>query len=275
MAAHVSRIVNLRLGILHNDLEIAPVLVFIPDAFRIFLQLGGVVGSGEDVFQENRVGHANGPQVLHGVTQHARIDVLVALEPDLAHLDLRTFFDHKRDADCGRRNLPHFGPHRGKLPAMFRQQTFDRHFRFLHFRGIVLTLHRQSDLRFLEAVQDVAGGNRTMAYVGDLADGRLLLDLDNQPPTLGSLFPGKADILEVAGVPQRIEIALQRGGVIDITRMGEDARLDRFCGNPAVALNVDLRDDVGLRPTRGGGKQNQCDSQRPPESLHSPAKPCK
>jgi hypothetical protein len=85
---------------------------------------------------------------------------------------------------------------------MFGQKAFDRHFRFFHFRRVVLTLYRQADLRFLEAVQDVAGGDRTQAHVVDLADGRLFLDLDNQPPSLGSLFAAEADVFEVAGVPE-------------------------------------------------------------------------
>ena len=134
---------------------------------------------------------ADGPQVLHGITQHSRFDVLVALELDLAHLDLGTFFDHKRDPDRSRRNLPYFGPDRGKLASVFRQQALDRHFRLLDFRGVVLTFHRQPNLRFFKAVEDVAVGNRTLAHVVDLADGRLFLDLDNQPPTLRSLFPVK------------------------------------------------------------------------------------
>ena len=184
--------------------------------------------------------NADGPQVLHGVTQHSRLDVLVALELDLAHLDLGTFLDHKRDSDRSRRNLPYFGANGGKLPAMFRQQALDRHFRFLHFRRVVLILHGQPDLRFLEAVQHVAGGDRTQANIVDLADGRLFLDLDNQPPPLRSLFPAKADVLEVTGVPQRIEIALQRGGIVDVAGVSEDARLDRFRGNSAISLDVDL-----------------------------------
>ena len=187
----VSGVVNFRLGLVHGvHLEIAAVLVFIADAFGIFVQLGGVVGPGEDVFQEDRVRNADGPQVLHGVTQHSRLDVLVAFELDLAHFNLGAFLDHKRDADRGRRNLPYFRPDGGELAAMFRQQAFDRHFRLLYFRGIVLAFHRQADFRFLEAVEHVAGGNRTQANVVDLADRRLFLDLDNQPPALWSLLRG-------------------------------------------------------------------------------------
>ena len=85
---------------------------------------------------------------------------------------------------------------------MLRQQAFDGDFRFLHFRRIVLVLHRQADFRFFEAIEHVAGRDRTQADVVDLADGRLFFDLDNQAPALGSLFARKADVFEVAGIPQ-------------------------------------------------------------------------
>jgi hypothetical protein len=56
----VSRVVDLRLGLVHDDFEIAAILVFVANAFRIFFQFGGVVGSGEDVFQEDGVRDADG-----------------------------------------------------------------------------------------------------------------------------------------------------------------------------------------------------------------------
>jgi hypothetical protein len=131
MKALVSGVVNLRLGLVHDDFEISAILIFVPNAFGIFIQLGGVVGSGEDVFQEDRVRDTDGTQVLHGVAKHARLHVLVALELDLAHLNLRAFLDHKRDANCGGRNLPDLGADGGELPAVFRQKAFYRDFRLL------------------------------------------------------------------------------------------------------------------------------------------------
>ena len=219
---------------------------------------------------------ADGPQVLHGIAQHSRLDVLVAFELDLADLDLGPFFDHKRDPDRGRRNLPYFRADGGKLPPMFGQQAFDRHFRFLDFRRIVLTLHRQADLRFLEAVEHVAGGNRTQADVVDLADGGLFLHLDNQPPALGSLFAAEADVFEIAGVPQRVEIALQGGGVVNIAGMGENARLDGFGGNAAVALTLISEITslcAQLAEAESSTRAARCRARIPAPS--SPAKPCK
>src|ERR1700692_3142377 len=208
VSARVSSIVNLRLGLVDDNFEVAAVLVFIADAFGIFIQLGGVVGACEEIFQENRMRNADGPQVLHGIAQGSSIDVLIALKLYLSYFDLGTLFYYKLQAGCGGWNLPNFGADRGKLPAVFRQQPFDGHFRFFDLRRVVLTLNRQSHFCFFEAIQNIAGGNRTQADVIDLADGRLFFPLNDQPPPLWSLFPTKLDVLEVAGIPQRIEITL-------------------------------------------------------------------
>jgi len=75
----VSSIVNLRLGSFTMTLKYPRFLVFVADAFGVFIQLGRVVGSGEDVFQEDGVRNSDGAQVLHGITQGSRLHVLVAL----------------------------------------------------------------------------------------------------------------------------------------------------------------------------------------------------
>src|ERR1700722_7748272 len=136
----VSGIVNLGLRLVHNDFKIAAILVFVADAFGIFVELGGIVGSGKDVFQKDRVGHANGTQVLIG------------LELDLAYLDLGSFFDDKRNSHGGGGNLPDFRFDGRKLTAMFPKQAFDGHFRLLHFGGSLLIFYRQSGLRLFEAI---------------------------------------------------------------------------------------------------------------------------
>src|SRR5271156_324218 len=275
--ALMSGVVNLRLGFARVRLEIPAILIFIPDALRVFIQLGGVVSSGKDIFQENRVRHADGPQVLHGGAQHPRLDVFIALELDLAHLDLGPLFDHKRNPNRGRRNLPDLRPDGRELPSVLRQQPLDRHFRLLQLRRIVLALHRQADFSFFETVQHIAGGNRTQTDIVDLADGGFFLDLDNQPPALGSLLAVEADIFEVSRIPQCVEIALQRGGIENIPRMSKDPRLDGLRRNPAIAGNVDLRNDVALRPGPGdktaGKKNRQHNAQRPPANLHSATRP--
>jgi len=67
----------------------------------------------------------------------------------------------------------------------------------------------------------------------DLADGRLFFDLNNETPAFGSFFARKADILEVAGIPKGVEVTLESGGIVNISRVGEDTSLDvseGFCG---------------------------------------------
>ena len=49
----------------HARREVAFVLIELPDAFLVFFELGGVVGLGEHVFEEDRVRNADRMQVLH------------------------------------------------------------------------------------------------------------------------------------------------------------------------------------------------------------------
>src|ERR1700692_972187 len=77
VSARVSSIVNLRLGLVDDNFEVAAVLVFIADAFGIFIQLGGVVGACEEIFQENRMRNGDGPQVLIAAGGICRISVRI------------------------------------------------------------------------------------------------------------------------------------------------------------------------------------------------------
>ena len=150
------RIANLGLRIGDQRFEIALCLVVVADALGVFVQLGGVVGLGEQAFQENRVRNADGLQVLHRGLQFARLDRLVALEGNLAHLDLRSFFHHERKSHGSWRNRPNFRGDSRKLPSMGRQQFLDHDLGSLNFGRIVLAFLRQPDLAFLELVENVA-----------------------------------------------------------------------------------------------------------------------
>src|SRR5581483_5333448 len=195
--------------ICHVGLEVAAILVLGSNPLRVFFQLGGVVGLGEDVFQENRVRDADGPQVLHGGTQDAAADVLISVEADLTYLNLRAFFHNEGNAYRCRRNLPHLGANGGELPAVFGKQILDRDLGSFYACGIVLALHHQSDLILLEAVENVTLRNRTCTYVGDLADGRLLFHLYDEAPAFGRLLAEKLDVFEVTGIPKRVEVSFE------------------------------------------------------------------
>ena len=143
--------------------EVAAILVFGPHPLGVFFQFGRVVGLGEDALQEDGMRNSDRLQVLHGRAQNARLNRLVAIEPDFADLDLRPFLDHERNSDRCRRNLPHFCADRGELPAVLGKQVLDGNFRLLDASRIILALDHEPDLILLEAVEDVAVGNGTGA----------------------------------------------------------------------------------------------------------------
>ena len=93
---------------------------------------------------------------------------------------------------------------------MLRQQAFDRDLGLFHFRGVVLTLNRQTNLRFLKAIQHIAGRHRAETDVINLPDGRLFLDLDDNSPSLGCFLASEANVLKVTGVPQELNSARAR-----------------------------------------------------------------
>src|SRR5579863_2619586 len=131
---------------------------------------------------------------------------------------------------------------------MLGKQVLDGNFRLLDAGGIVLTLHRKTDLIQLETVQDVTVGNRTGSDVGNFPNCRLLLDLDDDAPALRGLFTRELDVFEVAGVPQRVEIALHGGRVVNIARFGKNTSPDGLRRDAPVTGDVDLGDNVVLRP---------------------------
>ena len=62
--------------------------------------------------------NADRPEILHRTTESPAVDVLVSFEANFPDFDLGAFFDHEGDAHRGRRNRPHFGAHRRKLPSV-------------------------------------------------------------------------------------------------------------------------------------------------------------
>jgi len=216
--------------------------------------------------------NTNRLQILHGRAQYSRPDGLVSFEFDFADFDLRPFLHHKRKADGSGRNLSHFTADRGELPPMFGKQVLDGNFRLLQTGGIVLTLHHQTHLILLKAIQHVAVGNRTETHVVDGADGGLFFHLEGDAPALGRLLAQNFDIFEITRVPNRVEVAFQGGGVVNVSRLGEDASLDGFGRNAAVAADPNLRNHVRLRP----GQACRCQQERgyqPEKRRHTPAHP--
>ena len=261
----VARIANLGHRILHNNREIAARLVLQAHALSIFVQLAGIVGSGKYVLQKDRVRNAGWLQVLHGAAQGARVHVLVAGELDPPHFYFGAFFHNESDAHCGWRYLPHLSAHVGELAPVLGKQSLENHFRVLHFGGIVLAFLGETDLRQLEPFQDVTGGHRADAQVFDVTNDRAFFHINMQYPALGSLLPLEADVFEISGIPERVEIAFQGCRIVGITGAGKDARLDGFSGDLAVAGDLDIREDILLRH-RPGGRQEQKDAHNTPKA---------
>jgi hypothetical protein len=66
-------------------------------------------------------------------------------------------------------------------------------------------------------------------------------------PAFRSGFTFEANVFKKSGVPQRIEIALDRGLVIHITWMGKNMRFDHVRGNASIAVHLNFCDQILLR----------------------------
>jgi hypothetical protein len=60
-----------------------------------------------------------------------------------------------------------------------------------------------------------------------------------EDPSFGRLLTFETDVLEVAGVPQGVEVALKSREIVDIANVGENAGLDSVGGDASVAMNSD------------------------------------
>ena len=108
-----------------------------------------------------------------------------------------------------------------------------------HLGGVVLALNGEADLLLLEAIEDVGVGDGAIALVIDLADGGLFADENIEDDALLRVFALNAQVFKVAGVPEGIEVALDRDGIVDVAGMGEHSGEDGLLGNAAVADDPD------------------------------------
>src|SRR4029079_15979404 len=80
-----------------------------------------------------------------------------------------------------------------------------------------------------------------VALEGDAADHRVFDHDDDDPAALGV----DADVLEQAGLDQRLEAAVDLGLAETAARTGTEIRTDGFDLDPATALNDDRGDRLG------------------------------
>jgi hypothetical protein len=65
-------------------------------------------------------------------------------------------------------------------------------------------------------------------------------------PALGGRLPLDAQVVEIAGVPQRIEVAFQGRLIVNVAGAGEHAGLDSVRRDSAVPVNLDRSNHVVL-----------------------------
>ena len=190
--------------------------------------------------------HAYGPEEMHGLAQLTAFHVLVAHERNAPDLHLGPFADHECNAHRRRRNRPDFSTNGGELVSVLGLQITDDDFRLFHFGGVVLRFRREGDFILLEAVEDVAFRDRVNSDVIDLSYSRLLFYINMKDPAFGGSLALKANVLEIPGVPQRVEVALDCRLVINIARAAENMGTHTLGGDAAVSVYLNPADNVGL-----------------------------
>jgi hypothetical protein len=81
----------------------------------------------------------------------------------------------------------------------------------------------------------------------------------DQPP-LWRLLALEPDVLEIVRIPQRVEIPLDCGLIVNVARTRKDAGSNGVGWDAAVAPNVNRRDDVLLSQSKGA-EENQTQPQ--------------
>ncbi len=97
---------------------------------------------------------------------------------------------------------------------------------------------------FLKRSSTSEVGTHVQALVIDLADAGFLTDKDVKDDALLGVLALNAQILEIARVPERVEVALDRDGIVGVAGMGEHPGQDGFLGDAPVADDADLVDGV-------------------------------
>jgi len=185
-------------------------------------------------------------QVLHRALQFPAGYCLITFKSNLPDLNLRALFHYEGQANGCRGNGPDFGGYRGKLAAVCSQQFLNYDFGTLDLGRIVLTLLGKSDFALLKLIQYVALRDRIQTDILDLSDRWLFFHVDVNDPALGGWFPLNAQIIEIAGIPQRVEVTFQRRLIVNITRPGKHALLDGVSRDPPVAVDDNLDNHVAL-----------------------------
>ena len=241
--------VGLRLAGLRHEVSAAE--ISLANAFGIFVELAGVEGAGKQVLKDHGVGYPDRLGVDHGVTQDAVVEVVVALEGDLAHLYGRSFLDLESDSYRRRRDGLIDGADGGELVSMLGEQVL-QHSDGAHDASFIeLALRDEANLGLLKALIHVGLGDRVEALVFHRGDVRLFSDINDKLNTGWGIDPLDLYLFEVAGVPDGVEVALDAGRIVGITLVR------RHAGEHGILGDAPLANDLGLAQALGA-KRGLC-----------------
>ena len=219
-------VADVGLGLAGKSLEIALVPIGVTNALRIFVELAGVEGLRKQVFENDGVRYADRLQVAHRRDQLAVRNRVVAVKRDLAHLNRGAFFDDEGQRNgCGRQRLD-FGLDRGELVTMLGEQLLQDNFGPLDLGRVVLALDRERHFGLLEPFQYVGLCDRAEALIFDLADRWALAHINDQLHAGWRIDFLEPHVIEVTGVPKRVEIALDDGGIVGVSGARVQTRED-------------------------------------------------
>src|SRR5882724_7547316 len=209
--------------------EITVILVRPADSdFQVFVQFVAVVGLMHYVDFGDVERNLIGAIMAHRANEFAVAERMVAGEFDLSDLDLWAFFHFENQNDgvarCDalvlRRNFR-------KLTAVFAEQFLDDDFGLLDFCGIKLAFNGQTDLTFLEAIENIRFGNGMNIVVANTANDWTFLQFKNNDFCVGAvrrILDAQLHIFKELRVPKCLEVAAQSIFVVRIIFAAENAR---------------------------------------------------
>ncbi len=236
--------------------EVAFLLIRVANTLFIFFELCGVKSDRKQKFEEERMRNPDRTQILHRAYDVALGESLVAQNRDFADLDFGSLDNVEDHLERRRRNAPKLGSDHGELMAMLGEQFLQHDGRMIHDVRVVHRLNGQTDLAFLETIEDVGDRNRLRAFVFDIADDGALGDDENHNEAAAvAPFRLESDVVEAVRIPQRHEIAAQRVFVVNVAHFAEDQRPKGILGDAPGAAKLNSLDHVcrksWLRARRG------------------------
>ena len=110
---------------------------------------------------------------------------------------------------------------------MFAEQFLDDDFGLLDFCGIKLAFDGQTDLTFLEAIENIRFGNGMNIFVANAANDRAFLQFKNNDFCVGAvrrILDSQLHIFKELRVPKCLEVAAQGIFVVRIIFAAENTR---------------------------------------------------